>query len=411
MIGYNRPMFKKHWRTPAIVLLAGGIAMTLALGARHTFGLYLQPMTSDLGWTRQTFAFALAAQNLIYGIAQPFSGMLADKHGAGRVMLGGTLLYVIGLVLMSSATTGLEFTFSAGLLIGTAVSCMSFPIVFGVIARTFPAEKRSVAMGIAGAAGSFGQFVMLPYGQVLINALGWQQSLLVLAATVALVVPLSMVLSEERRPATTAVQQSIPEALREALGHRGYLLLCSGYWVCGLQLMFISVHFPAFLIDRGMTPEVGMTALALIGLFNIFGSYSWGWLGGRYSKKRLLSLLYFMRAVNIAVFIAMPITPVSVYVFAAVIGFLWLGTVPLTSGLIAHIFGVRYLSTLGGISFLSHQIGSFVGVALGGYLFDHTGSYNIMWGIAIGAGVFAAIVNWPIDDRQIIRPMPKPAAA
>jgi len=385
--------------------------MTLALGARHSFGLYLQPMTTDLGWARQTFAFALAAQNLIYGIAQPFSGMLADKYGAGRVMLGGTLLYVVGLILMSQATTGAELTFSAGLLIGTAVSCMSFPIVFGVVARTFPPEKRSVALGVTGAAGSFGQFVMLPYGQVLINALGWQQSLLVLAATVALVAPLAMVLSEERTAPSqqTLHQQSIAQALREAFGHRGYILLCAGYWVCGFQLMFISVHFPAFLVDRGMKAEVGMTALALIGLFNIFGSYVWGWTGGRYSKKRMLSLLYFLRAVNIAVFIALPITPASVYAFAAVIGFLWLGTVPLTSGLIAQIFGVRYLSTLGGIAFLSHQVGSFVGVAAGGYLFDHTGSYNIMWIIAIGAGVFAAAVNWPIDERQIERRDQAPA--
>lgn len=398
-------MTVKTWRTPAIVLLAGGVAMTLALGARHSFGLYLQPMTSDLGWARQTFAFALAAQNLIYGIAQPFAGMAADRFGAGRVMLGGAALYVLGLVLMSGSTTGLEFTLSAGLLVGTAISCVSFPIVFGVVARTFPPEKRTFAMGIAGAAGSFGQFVMLPYGQVLINLLGWQQSLLVLAATVALVAPLSMLLTEEPGElARGAQQQSIPEALREALGHRGFLLLCAGYWVCGLQLMFISVHFPAFLIDRGMTPETGMTALALIGLFNIFGSYAWGWLGGRYTKKRLLSLLYFLRAVNIAVFIVAPITPGSVYLFAAVIGFLWLGTVPLTSGLIAQIFGVRYLSTLGGIAFLSHQVGSFVGVALGGYLFDQTGSYNVMWTIAIGAGIFAAIVNWPIDDRRIVRP-------
>lgn len=254
---------------------------------------------------------------------------------------------------------------------------------------------------------------MLPYGQTLINMLGWQQSLLVLAATMTLVVPLSMLLYEPRPQvgAGAVAAQSIPDALREALGHRGYLLLCAGYWVCGFQLMFIAVHFPAFLIDRGMTPEVGMTALALIGLFNIFGSYAWGWLGGHFSKKRLLSLLYFLRAVNIAAFIALPITPASVYLFAAVIGFLWLGTVPLTNGLIAHIFGVRYLSTLGGISFLSHQVGSFVGVAMGGYLFDRTGSYHLMWIVAVLTGLFAAVVNWPIDDRQIARPAVHPAAA
>ena len=404
-------MSTHHWRTPAIVLLAGGIAMTLALGARHSFGLYLTPMTSDLGWARQTFAFALAAQNLIYGISQPLAGMLADKFGTARVMLSGTLLYVIGLVLMSGATTGMELTLSAGVLIGMAVSCMSFPIVFGVVARVFPPEKRMVALGITGAAGSFGQFVMLPYGQFLINLLGWQQSLLVLAATVAFVAPLSFLLSGEPSAGAGKSQQSIPEALREAFGHRGFLLLCSGYWVCGFQLMFISIHFPAFLTDRGMTAETGMTALALIGLFNIFGSFVWGWLGGRYSKKRVLSALYLLRAVDIAVFIVLPISPLSVYIFAAVMGFLWLGTVPLTSGLIAQIFGVRYMATLGGFAFLSHQIGSFFGVLLGGQVFDHTGSYNHMWGIAVAAGIFAAIVNWPIDDRQIVRAEVKPASA
>lgn len=404
-------MSTHHWRTPAIVLLAGGIAMTLALGARHSFGLYLTPMTSDLGWARQTFAFALAAQNLIYGISQPLAGMLADKFGTARVMLSGTLLYVIGLVLMSGATTGMELTLSAGVLIGMAVSCMSFPIVFGVVARVFPAEKRMVALGITGAAGSFGQFVMLPYGQFLINLLGWQQSLLVLAATIAFVAPLSFLLSGEPSTGAGKSQQSIPEALREAFGHRGFLLLCSGYWVCGFQLMFISIHFPAFLTDRGMTAETGMTALALIGLFNILGSFVWGWLGGRYSKKRVLSALYLLRAVDIAVFILLPITPLSVYIFAAVMGFLWLGTVPLTSGLIAQIFGVRYMATLGGFAFLSHQIGSFFGVLLGGQVFDHTGSYNHMWGIAVAAGIFAAIVNWPIDDRQIVRAEVKPASA
>jgi predicted MFS family arabinose efflux permease len=389
---------------PALILLAGGIAMTIALGTRHTFGLYLQPMTADLGWARQTFAFALALQNLIYGLAQPFSGMLADRYGAGRVMLVGTLGYVLGLVLMADTKTGLDFTLSAGLLIGTAVSCISFPIVFGAVARAVSPEKRSVALGIAGAAGSFGQFVMLPYGQTLISALGWQQSLLVLAATVALIAPLALLLNEPRPQSESAdAGQSIPAALGEAFRHRGYLLLCAGYWVCGFQLMFISVHFPAFLTDRGLKPEVGMTALALIGLFNIFGSYTWGWLGGRFSKKRLLSLLYFLRALNIAAFIALPITSTSVHVFAAVIGFLWLGTVPLTSGLIAQIFGVRYLSTLGGIAFLWHQVGSFFGVAMGGYLFDRTGSYELMWIIAIAAGLFAAAVNWPIDDRQIRR--------
>ncbi|MGQ0525845.1 MAG: MFS transporter, partial [Betaproteobacteria bacterium] len=265
-------------------------------------------------------------------------------------------------------------------------------------------------LGIAGAAGSFGQFVMLPYGQMLINAMGWHTALLILAATVLLVVPLSSALVEDKKAqAQQFHKQSIREALREALGHRGYLLLCLGYTVCGFQLMFISVHFPAYLLDQRMTPETGMIALALIGLFNIFGSYVWGWLGGRYTKKYLLSLLYFTRAALVAVFIALPVSPLSVYLFASVIGFLWLGTVPLTGGLIAHVFGVKYFATLTGIAFLFHQIGSSAGIWLAGYLFDATGSYHLMWLLTIATGIVAALINLPIDDRQIARPALKPA--
>jgi MFS family permease len=396
-------MTSTSWRTPAVILIAGGIALTIALGTRQTFGLFLQPMSADLGWDRQTFAFALAAQNLIYGLSQPFTGMIADKYGAGRVMVVGTLLYMLGLVLMSYSTTGWELGLSAGLLIGIAISCLSFSIVFGVVGRSFPPEKRSAALGITGAAGSFGQFVMLPYGQTLISRLGWQETLLILAVTVAVCLPLASALVEERKGPQPTAAQSIGEALREAFAHRGYLLLCSGYFVCGLQVMFISVHFPAYLVDSGMSPETGMAGLALIGLFNILGSYVWGRLGATYRKKRLLSALYLLRAINIAVFIATPITPLSVYLFAAVIGFLWLGTVPITSALIAEIFGARYLSTLGGIAFLSHQLGSAVGVGLGGIMFDLTGSYLVMWLLAIAFGLFAAIVNWPIDDRPLVR--------
>jgi len=283
--------------------------------------------------------------------------------------------------------------------------------VFGVVGRSVPAEKRTAALGIIGAAGSFGQFVMLPYGQTLISSFGWQQALIVLALTVLVVVPLSAALVEDKKAqAAQFHRQSIPEALREAFTHRGYILLCLGYTVCGFQLMFISVHFPAYLIDQRMTPETGMTALALIGLFNIFGSYAWGWLGGRYTKKYLLSLLYFIRALAIALFVLMPLSPLSVYVFAAMIGFLWLGTVPLTNGLIAQVFGVQYLSTLGGSAFLFHQMGSFTGVWLAGYLFDATGSYQLMWVLTIGMGVVAAILNLPIDERQIMRPA-QPRAA
>ncbi len=393
------------WRTPGVILVCGGIALTLALGIRHNFGLYLQPMTLDLGIGRETFSIAIALQNLVYGISQPFTGMVADKYGAARVLIAGALTYALGLVLMSFSTTSWELDLSSGILIGIALSCTGFSIVYGVVGRAFPAEKRTAALGVAGAAGSFGQFVMLPYGQYLISTLGWHEALMILAATVLLIVPLSRALVEDKRQQAREYQwQSITEALREAFGHRGYVLLCLGYTVCGFQLMFISVHFPAYLLDQRMSPQTGMTALALIGLFNIFGSYTWGWLGSRHTKKKnLLSLLYFTRAVAIALFISVPVTPLSVYVFASTIGFLWLGTVPLTNGLIAQVFGVKYLSTLGGWAFLFHQVGSFAGIWIAGHLFDVTGSYTIMWVLTIAMGVASALINLPIDERAIVR--------
>ncbi len=404
-------MSKSNWRTPLVVLICGGIILTLSLGTRHSFGLYLQPMTLDLGWNRQTFAIAIAIQNLVYGLATPFAGMITDKYGATRVLVGGTILYAIGLALMAYTKTGWDFVLSAGLLVGIGLSCSGFAIVFGVVGRAFPPEKRTMALGIAGAAGSFGQFVMLPYGQVLINQIGWHSALLICAVTVLLILPLSTALAEDRKAQAATHKQSIPEALREAFGHSGFVLLCSGYFVCGFQLMFISVHFPAYMIDQRMTPETGMMALALIGLFNIFGSYTWGWLGNRYTKKYVLSALYFTRAAAFAIFISAPVTPLSVYLFGATIGFLWLGTVPVTSGLIAHIFGVKYLATLTGIAFLFHQVGSFLGIWIGGYLFDTTGSYRLMWLLTIALGVLAGLINLPINDKQIIRPSAAPTPA
>ncbi len=403
-------MTRSNWRTPLAVLICGGLILTLSLGTRHTFGLFMQPMTADLDWNRQTFAIAIAFQNLVYGLAAPITGMIADKYGAVRVLVGGSLLYTIGLVLMAFSSSGWEFTLSAGLLVGVGLSCSGFSIVYGVVARAFPPEKRTLALGVAGSAGSFGQFLMLPYGQVLINQIGWQHALLILAISVILILPLSAVLAEDKRAQASAFQkQSIPEALREAFGHSGFVLLCSGYFVCGFQLMFISVHFPAYMVDQGMTPETGMAALALIGLFNIFGSYFWGWAGNRYTKKYVLSALYFTRALLISVFIILPVSPMSVYLFGAVIGFLWLGTVPITSGLIADIFGVKYLSTLTGIAFLFHQVGSFLGVWIAAYLFDSTGSYRLMWLLTVAMGILAALINLPINERPVARMAPKPA--
>ncbi|MBI2313495.1 MAG: MFS transporter [Betaproteobacteria bacterium] len=395
-----------NWRTPLVILLCGGLILTLSLGLRHGFGLFLKPMTLDLGWSRETFAFALALQNLVWGAAQPVAGAIADKLGAGRVLAGGGLLYALGLVLMAHSGTGLEFSLSAGILVGLGLSGTSFGVVYGVIARAFPPEKRSMALGIAGAAGSFGQFSLLPVGQALIAQYGWYVALLAIGGLAAIMTPLAVALAGAPRSAghPGAAKQSLAEALREAGAHRGFWLLTFGFFVCGFQVVFIGVHFPAFLADRGLSPVTGMTALALIGLFNIFGTYGCGWLGGRYSKKYLLAALYLLRGVAIILFLAFPITPASVYLFAATMGLLWLGTVPLTSGLVAQIFGVNYLATLFGIVFFSHQVGSFAGVWLGGYSYDLTGSYQVVWVISIGLSVVAALLHWPIDEREVVRP-------
>ena len=400
----------KNWRTPAIVVACAGFAMTIVLGTRHGFGLYLQPMTLDLVMSRETFAFAIALQNLVYGFAQPFTGMIADKFGAARVMATGTIAYALGLVLMSYSSTGMELNLSAGLLIGIALGCCGFSTVYGVVGRVVPAANRSTAMGVVGAAGSLGQFLMLPYGQLLINHLGWQQALMILALTVLVLLPLSAALVEDKQAQSqSAFKQSIPAALREAFSHRGFVLMSIAYTVCGFQLLFISVHFPAYLVDQKMSPATGMIALALIGLFNTFGSFTWGWLGGRYTKKYLLATLYFTRAMVVLAFILTPLSAMTVYLFSSAIGFLWLGTAPITSAMIAQIFGVRYLSTLSGCAFMFHQVGSFLGVWIGGRVFDVTGSYSLMWWIIIAAGLVAALLCLPVDERHIPRSVTAPA--
>ena len=399
---------RADWRTPAVILACGGLVLLLALGTRHGFGLFLQPITMERGWGRETFAFAIALQNLVWGVAQPFSGMLADKFGTGRVVLAGAALYAAGLVVMALADTPWGFGAGAGVLIGLGLSGTTFSVVFGVIGRTFPPEKRSMALGTAGAMGSFGMFVMLPVEQTLISGLGWLPALLILAAAAAIMAPLSAALAE-RRDTPTQAQQSAREAIVEAFGQKSFNLLTLGFFVCGFQVVFISVHFPAYLLDRGLPVETGVAGLALIGFCNVIGSYAAGWLGARWSKKYLLSALYFGRSVVIALFLLAPLTPISVYLFCAAIGLLWLGTVPLTNGIVAQVFGVRYFAMLGGFVFFSHQIGSFLGAWLGGYLFDQTGSYQLMWLISIALGVVAAIANLPIDDRPLVR-APRPAS-
>jgi predicted MFS family arabinose efflux permease len=386
------------------VIVCGATIVTLSMGIRHGFGLWLQPVTGERGWSRETFAFALAVQNLAWGIAGPFAGALADRWGAWRVLVVGSVLYAAGLAVMAVAATGATFLGGTGLLIGMAQAGTTYAIVYGVIGRNVAPERRSWAMGITAAAGSFGQFLMVPVEGGLIGGIGWQNALLVLAALALLIAPLALGLREPRPAATTAAQQSIAAALREAFGERSFRLLAAGYFVCGFQVVFIGVHMPSYLRDHGLQPQVATTALALIGLFNVFGTYVAGMLGGRLPKNYLLSTIYALRSLAIVAFVVAPLTPSSVYAFAAVIGFLWLSTVPLTNGIVAEIFGVRYLSMLGGFVFLSHQVGSFLGVWLGGRLYDATGSYDVVWWIAVALGVAAAAINLPIRERAILRP-------
>lgn len=387
------------------VLLCGAAIVTLSMGIRHGFGLWLQPITMDRGWSRETFAFALAIQNLAWGAAGPFAGMLADRYGAFRVLVVGALLYAAGLVLMALATSGLAFTGSAGLLLGMAQAGTTYAVIYGVIARQVAPEKRSWAMGIAAAAGSFGQFLMVPVESWLIGTWGWQSALFVLACMSLAILPLALGLREP--PAIVqpgAHHQSIGSALREAFGYRSFQLLMAGYFVCGFQVVFIGVHMPSYLKDNGMSPGVATTALALIGLFNVFGTYAAGVLGQRLAKRHILATIYGARSVAIVVFLTVPLSPTSVYIFSAVMGLLWLSTVPPTNAVIAQIFGVQYMSMLSGFVFLSHQVGSFLGVWLGGRLYDTTGSYDVVWWIAVALGVFAALVNLPVREGPIARP-------
>lgn len=390
------------WRKSFWVMLGASLILFLSLGIRHGFGLFLTPMSNEFGWGREVFAFALALQNLAWGVSQPFAGALADRFGARRTIAVGGLLYTVGLVLMGFADSALSLSISAGLLIGVGLSGVSFSVLLGVVGRAVPAENRSMAMGIAAAAGSFGQFAMLPGSLGLLEWLGWSAALIVLGLMAALIMPLAAMI-KDRPNVSHEPKQTLGEALREACSHSGFRLLAFGFFVCGFQVVFIGVHLPAYLVDKHLPVMVGTTVLALVGLFNVFGTYIAGWLGERRSKPRLLSVLYLARGVVIALFIATPITVWTAYAFGIAMGLLWLSTVPLTNGTIATMFGVRNLSMLGGIVFLFHQIGSFLGGWLGGYLFDRTGSYDLVWQISIVLSVVAAALNWPIREQAVAR--------
>jgi MFS family permease len=394
-------------RAPTLknVLLATGVVLTLAMGVRHGFGFWMEPISQANGWTRETYSLAQAMQNLMWGAFGPFAGMAADRFGTMRVVLVGAICYAAGLVWMAMVTQPTLFVLGTGVLIGLGLACTAFGAVSGIIGRVAPPEKRSWAFGISGAASSFGQFMMMPVEQQLISAAGWQNAFYILGALLLLLmVPMAFYLREPAVSHAHGPQQSIREAASEALGNRSFLFLVAGYFVCGFQVVFIGVHLPAYLKDKGIAnPDVAVLALALIGLFNIFGSYYAGKLGGRFPKRYLLSTIYFSRSVVITLFLLAPLMPLSVYLFAAAMGVLWLSTVPLTNGIIAGVFGVKHMSMLAGIVFFSHQLGSFLGVWLGGYLYTATGSYDIVWGIAIALGVMAGLINLPINERPLVR--------
>lgn len=391
------------------VLLCGGLIVTLSVGIRHGFGLWLLPISQAHGWDREVFSFAMAVQNLVWGLVGIFAGMLADRYGAFRVMVGGALCYALGLFGMAYTTTPLMFILTAGMISGMAQAATTYVIVFGIIGRHISASKRSWAMGVAAATGSFGQFMMLPISNSLISLNGWQGALVILACLSLLIIPLASFLRERviYLPATNdgavVAEQGVMEALWEALSYRSYVLLIAGYFVCGFQVVFIAVHLPGYLKDNGLGPEVASFALALIGLFNIFGSYLVGVLGQRFQKRYLLMAIYALRIVVITIFLLAPLSSVSVYLFSMALGLLWLSTVPPTNALIAIMFGVRHLSMLGGLAFFSHQVGSFLGVWLGGIFYDRFGNYDLMWMLAIVLSVFATLANWPIQERAIAR--------
>ena len=409
-------MNSDHRRLPLLqLLICSSLILTLAMGIRHGFGLWMQPITQDQGWTREAFSRAIAVQNLSWGLFGIGAGMLADRWGSWRVLLGGALLWTLGLCGMALSESPLAFTLSTGVVIGAAQAASTYGVLYGIIGRQIAPEKRSWAMGVTGAAGSFGQFLLVPTEGWLISSFGWQQALLVLSASTLLIAPLALLLREPATPVAapgaTAAQQGIWQAMREAVSYPSFRLLMAGYFVCGFQVVFIGVHLPSYLKDQGLAPQVASTALALIGLFNVFGSYGVGLLGQRWPKRYLLAIIYGTRSVAITLFLLAPLTPWSVYLFAAVMGLLWLSTVPPTNAIVAQIFGVRHFSMLSGFVFCSHQVGSFCGVWLGGLLYDRNGNYDLVWLISIGLGLFATAVSLPVRETAIQRAPQRVAAS
>ncbi len=399
------------WRTPAVVLVCGCLIAMLTFGPRSSFGFFLTPMSSAHGWGRDVFALAFAIQNLLWGIGQPFAGAIADKFGTVRVLCTGVLLYAAGLALMTVSTTPIVLDLTAGALIGFGLSGCSFNIVLAAFGKIMPPEWRGLALGVGTAAGSFGQFLFAPFGVAMIDSQGWQAALIVFACLLLLAVPLALALTTP--PATssseTGKQQSMSHALWEAFGHRSYVLLVLGFFTCGFQLAFVTAHLPSYLIDRGLDAKVGGWTIAIIGLFNIVGSLASGYLGNFVPKRYILSTIYFVRALSIAIFVLLSANTMTTLAFGVVTGLTWLSTVPPTSGLVAVMFGTRWLAMLYGFAFFSHQVGGFLGVLLGGLVFEATGSYNPVWWLSVFFGVASALINLPIVEKPVGRFAAAPA--
>ena len=400
-------MSETRFSKPLIYMLIGSaIILALSLGVRHGFGLYLVPMSDEFGWGHNVFSLAIAMQNLIWGAAQPFTGALADKYGSKIVVAVGGVLYTIGLLLMGVSSTGWLLNLSVGLILGLALSATSFSVLLSAVGRAAPPEKRSLAMGIASAAGSFGQFIMLPSTLLLLQNFGWSAALVVSALLIAMIVPLAWMLKAPAfvvpNTSTNQVQLSFKDILVIAKNHKPFWFLSLGFLVCGFQVVFIGIHLPGYLIDHGFNATTGTVFLALVGLFNIVGTYTAGWLGGKYSKLKLLMGLYGLRGIAIIAFLMLPLSTLTIYSFGVVMGLLWLSTVPLTNGIVANMFGIKYLSMLSGIVFFTHQVGSFFGGWLGGVNHDVTGNYDLIWLFSIILSVFGVLVHFFVDEKAVV---------
>lgn len=394
---------KKSWKTPLVMVLGGGMIMGLALGMRHVQGLFLIPMTETHGWTRQDFGLAMAVQNLVWGLLMPFTGMIADKYGTAKVLVAGCLLYAAGLYWMAFAASSTELVLSGGVVIGAALSATSFGTVYGALSKLVLPERRGWALGFAGAISGLCQFVMVPATQSLISGFGWLAALVIIAVTMVMASPLSGALAEPKAEKTGQKVQALGDALREAFSHKGFWLLNFGFLACGFQLAFIAGHLPAYLLDKGMSGRDAVVALSLIALANVAGTYYSGILGTKFRRKHLLAYNYLTRSAVITAFVLLPLSAWTLYAFAIAMGLLWLGTVPLTNGMVSQVFGVKYLTTLFGFVFVGHQIGGFLGAWLGGLVFDMTSSYDLVWLGSIAVGLIAAALHWPIDDRPVAR--------